>query len=70
MLRISSKERITNEAVLRRVQSSRTMLKKIMKRQIKLFAHVMRKGEQSTPILNHLCYLEYTMVPSYGPLIW
>ena len=45
MLRISWKERITNEEVLRRVHSGRTMLKEIMKRRMKLLGHVMRKGE-------------------------
>ena len=36
---------MTNEAVLRRVKSDKTILNKIVKRQMKLFGHVMGKGE-------------------------
>ena len=44
-LRTSWNLRITNEEVLRRVQCGRTMLKEIVKRQMKFVGHVMRKGE-------------------------
>ena len=45
MLRISYKDRLTNEEVLRRANVDRTLIKDIVKRQIELFGHVIRKEE-------------------------
>ena len=45
MLRISYKDRVTNEEVLRRANVDRTLVKDIVKRQMKLFGHVIRKEE-------------------------
>ena len=43
MLRISYKDRVTNEEVLRRANVDRTPMKDIIKRQMEFFAHIIRK---------------------------
>ena len=43
MLRISYKDRVTNEEVLRRANVYRTLMKDIVKRQMYFFGHVIRK---------------------------
>ena len=45
MLRISYKDRVTNEEVLRRASIDRTLTKDIVKRQIEFFVHVISKEE-------------------------
>ena len=45
MLRISYKDRMTNKEVLRRANVDRTLMKEIVKRQMELFGHVIRKEE-------------------------
>ena len=45
MLRISYKDRVTNEEVLRRTNVDRTLMKDIVKRQMEFFGHVIRKEE-------------------------
>ena len=45
MLRISYKDRVTNEEVLRRANVDRTLMKYIVKRQMELFGQIIRKEE-------------------------
>ena len=45
ILRITYKDRVTNEEVLRRANVDRTLMKDIVKRKIELFGHVIRKEE-------------------------
>ena len=45
MLRISYKDKVTNEEVLRRAKVDRTLMKDIVKRQMEFFGHVIRKEE-------------------------
>ena len=45
MLRISYNDRVTNKEVLRRADVDRTLMKDIVKRQMELFGHVIRKEE-------------------------
>ena len=45
MLRISYKDRVTNEEVLRRANVDRTPMKDIVKKQMEFFGHVIRKKE-------------------------
>ena len=45
MLRISYKDRVTNEEMLRRSNVDRTMMKDIVKRQLEFFGYVIRKEE-------------------------
>ena len=45
MLRITYKDRVTNEEVLSRANVDRTMMKDIVKRQMEFFGHVIRKEE-------------------------
>ena len=45
MLSISYKDRVVNEEVLRRANVDRTLTKDIVKRQMELFGHVIRKEE-------------------------
>ena len=45
MLRISYKDRVTNDEVLRRANVDRTLMKDIVKRQMEYFGHVIRKDE-------------------------
>ena len=45
MLRISYKDRVTNEAVIRRTNVDRTLMKDIVKKQIQFFGHVIMKEE-------------------------
>ena len=45
MLRISYKDRVTNEEVLHRANEDRTLMKDIVKRQIDFFGHVIKKEE-------------------------
>ena len=45
MLRISYKDRVTNEEVIRRTNVDRTLMKGIVKKQIQLFGHVIMKEE-------------------------
>ena len=45
LLRISYKDMVTNEEVLRRSNVDKTLMKDIVKRQIELFGHVIRKEE-------------------------
>ena len=45
MLRISYKDRVTNEEVIRRANVDRTLMKDIVKRQMEFFGHVIRKEE-------------------------
>ena len=45
MLRISYKDRLTNEEMLRRANVDRTLMKDIVKRQMEFFGHVIRKEE-------------------------
>ena len=45
MLRISYKDRVTNEEVLRRANVDRALRKDIVKRQMEFFGHVIRKEE-------------------------
>ena len=45
MLRISYKDRVTNDEVLRRANVDRTLMKDIVKRQIDFFGHVIKKEE-------------------------
>ena len=40
---LSYKDRVTNEEVLRRAKVDRTLMKDIVKRQMELFGHVIRK---------------------------
>ena len=42
---ISYKDRVTNEEVLHRANVNRTRMKDIVKRQVELFGHVIRKEE-------------------------
>ena len=43
MLRISYKDRATNEEILRRANVDSTLMKDIVKRQMKFFGHIIRK---------------------------
>ena len=45
MLRISYKDRVTNEEVLRRANVDRTLMKDIVNRQMKFFRYVIKKDE-------------------------
>ena len=45
MLRISYKDKVTNEEGLRRAKVDRTLMKDIVKRQMEFFGHVIRKEE-------------------------
>ena len=45
MLSISYKDVVINKEVLRRANVDRTLMKEIVKRQIKFFGHVIRKEE-------------------------
>ena len=45
VLRISYKDRVTNEQMVRRANVDRTLMKDIVKRRMELFAHVIRKEE-------------------------
>ena len=45
MLRISYKDRVTNEEVLRRAKVGRTLMTDIVKKQMEFFGHVIRKEE-------------------------
>ena len=45
MLRISYKDRVTNEEVIRRANVARTLMKDIVKRQMEFYGHVIRKEE-------------------------
>ena len=45
MLRISYKDRVTTEKVLRRAKVDRTLMKDIVKRHMEFFGHVIRKEE-------------------------
>ena len=45
MLRISYKDRVTNEEVLRRAKVDRTLVKDIVKRPMEFIGHVIRKEE-------------------------
>ena len=45
MLWISYKDRVTNKEVLHRANVDRTLTKDIVKRQMELFGHVIRKKE-------------------------
>ena len=45
MLRISYKDRVTNEEVIRKANVDRTPMKDTVKRQIELFGHVIMKKE-------------------------
>ena len=45
MLRISYKDRVTNEKVLRRANVGRTLMKDMVKRQMEFFGRVIRKEE-------------------------
>ena len=45
MLRISYKDRVTNEEVLRRAKVDRTLMKDIVKRQMEFFGHVKEELE-------------------------
>ena len=45
MLRISYKDKVTNEEVLRRAKVDRTLMKDIVKRKMEFFGHVIRKEE-------------------------
>ena len=51
MLRISYKYRMTNEEVLRRANVDSTLMKDIVKRQMELFGHVIRKEEWETLVV-------------------
>ena len=45
MLRISYKDRVTNEKMLRRAKVERILMKAIVKRPMEFFGHVIRKEE-------------------------
>ena len=45
MLRISYKDRVTNKEVLHRAKVDRTLMKDIVKREMKFFGHAIRKEE-------------------------
>ena len=51
MLRISYKDRVTNEEVLRRANIDRTLMKDIVKRQMEFFRHVIGKGELENSVV-------------------
>ena len=45
MLRISYKDRVTNEEILRRAKVERTLMKDIVKRQMEFYGHIIKKEE-------------------------
>ena len=52
MLKIKLIAKLTNEEILRRANSGRTLMKIIYKQQLKFVGHVLRKGELENLMLN------------------